>query len=128
MRRVRYDGAFIFKYSPRPGARSAEWPETVSEEEKTRRISTLIEEQKQRSLEINEAAVGSEVEVLVEGPARKNPRQWFGKTLQFKTAVFPNDGEKVGDTITMRVAEASPFTLFGAGVPAALRSVEDVTV
>jgi tRNA-2-methylthio-N6-dimethylallyladenosine synthase len=127
MRRIRYDGAFIFKYSPRPGARSAEWPETVSDEEKTGRITALIEEQKQTSLEINEAAMGGEVEVLVEGPAKKNPLQWFGKTLQFKTAVFPHNGEKIGDTITMRVAEVSPFTLFGEGVPAAVRSVEDVT-
>ncbi len=127
MRRVRYDGAFIFKYSPRPGARSAEWPETVSEEEKTRRISLLIEEQKRTSIEINEAAVGTEVEVLVEGPAKKT-LQWFGKTLQFKTAVFPHRGEKVGDTIRMRVAEVTAYTLFGEGVPAAVRSLEDVTV
>ncbi len=127
MRRARYDAAFIFKYSPRPGARSAEWPETVSEEEKSRRISTLIGEQKETSLQINESAIGGEVEVLVEGPAKKNPRQWFGKTLQFKTAVFPHNGESVGDTITMRVAEASPYTLFGGGVPASVRSFEDVT-
>ncbi|HEY6221842.1 MAG TPA: tRNA (N6-isopentenyl adenosine(37)-C2)-methylthiotransferase MiaB, partial [Candidatus Eisenbacteria bacterium] len=70
MRRIRYDAAFVFKYSPRPGARSAEWPETVDEDEKARRISVLIEEQKQTSLEINTASVGSEVEVLVEGPAK----------------------------------------------------------
>src|SRR5437773_6510017 len=128
MRRIRYDAAFVFKYSPRPGARSAEWPETVDEEEKARRISTLIDEQKETSLEINAAAVGSEVEVLVEGPARRDPVQWFGKTLQFKTAVFPHRDEKVGDTFRMRVAAVSPYTLFGDGVPAAARIVEDVTV
>ena len=127
MHRIRYDSAFIFKYSPRLGARSAEWSETVSGEEKTRRITLLVEEQKMTSLAINEAAVGSEVQVLVEGPAKKDP-QWFGKTLGFKTAVFPHREEQVGDTITMRVAEASPYTLFGEGVPAAVRSVEDVTV
>ncbi len=128
MRRARYDAAFVFKYSPRPGARSAEWPETVAEEEKTRRISILIEEQKWTSLEINEAGVGGEVEVLVEGPAKRDPERWFGKTLQFKTAVFPHGVEKVGDTIRMRVAEVSPYTLFGDGVPAAARTTEDVTV
>ena len=128
MRRIRYDGAFVFKYSPRPGARSAEWPETVDEEEKARRISILIEEQKQTSLEINAASVGSEVEVLVEGPAKRDPEQWFGKTLQFKTAVFPHRDERVGDTLRMRVAAVSPYTLFGDGVSAAVRIVEDVTV
>ena len=128
MRRIRYDAAFVFKYSPRPGARSAEWPETVDEEEKARRISTLIEEQKQTSLEINAAVVGSVVEVLIEGPAKRDPEQWFGKTLQFKTAVFPHRDENVGDTFRMRVAAVSPYTLFGDGVPAAARIVEDVTI
>jgi tRNA-2-methylthio-N6-dimethylallyladenosine synthase len=128
MRRTRYDAAFVFKYSPRPGARSAEWPETVDEEEKARRISILIKEQKQTSLEINAAGVGGEVEVLVEGPAKRDPEQWFGKTLQFKTAVFPRRDEKVGETFRMRIAAVSPYTLFGDGVPAAVRVVEDVTV
>ncbi|MGH7682274.1 MAG: MiaB/RimO family radical SAM methylthiotransferase, partial [Candidatus Eiseniibacteriota bacterium] len=128
MRGIRYDSAFVFKYSPRPGARSAEWPETVSEEEKTRRITLLIEEQKQTSLELYEAMVGAEVDVLAEGPARKSPRLWFGKTPHFKTVVFPHGVERVGDTIRVRIAEASPFTLFGEGVPAAVRSFEDATV
>src|SRR4029077_9291487 len=44
MDRIGYESAFIFKYSPRPGARSADWPETVSEEEKTRRITLLSHE------------------------------------------------------------------------------------
>jgi len=128
MRRIGFDGAFLFKYSPRPGARSAEWPETVDEPEKTRRITILVEEQKQRSLERNAAAVGSEVEVLVEGPAKRSVDQWFGKSAHFKTAVFPHRGERVGDLISMRVAAASPYTLFAEGVPARVRTVEDITV
>ncbi len=128
MRRIGYDGAFLFKYSPRPGARSAEWAETVSEEEKARRITILIEEQKRASLERNEAAIGAEVEVLVEGPAKRDPGQWFGKTEHFKTAVFPHRAERVGDLIRIRVVAASPYTLFGDGVPEAARTMEDVTV
>jgi tRNA-2-methylthio-N6-dimethylallyladenosine synthase len=128
MRRTRYDAAFVFKYSPRPGARSAEWPETVDEEEKKRRISILVEEQKQMSLEINAASVGGDVEVLVEGPAKRDPERWFGKTLQFKTAVFPPRGEKVGEIFRMRIAAVSPYTLFGDGVPATVDVAEDVTV
>jgi tRNA-2-methylthio-N6-dimethylallyladenosine synthase len=127
MERVGFDGAFLFKYSPRPGARSAEWPDSVDDAEKTRRITILIEEQKRRSLEWNAATVGREVEVLVEGPAKRAPDQWFGKTAHFKTAVFPHRRERVGDRITMRVAAASPYTLFGEGVPAGARVAEDVT-
>ena len=128
MRRIGYDSAFLFKYSARSGARSAEWPETVSDDEKARRITVLIEEQKEASLERNAAAVGSTVEVLVEGPAKRNPEQWFGKTEHFKTAVFPHRGERVGDLVRMRVAAASPYTLFGEDVPETVQSLEDVTV
>jgi len=127
MRRIRYDSAFLFKYSARPGAKAAEWPETVSEEEKTRRITVLIEEQKTVSYERNLEMVGREVEVLVEGPAKRDPNQWFGKTEHFKTAVFPHRDEGVGDMIRLRVAAASPYTLFGAGASDVVRSMEDIT-
>jgi tRNA-2-methylthio-N6-dimethylallyladenosine synthase len=127
MRRIRYDSAFLFKYSARPGAKAAEWPETVDDEEKTRRIQLLIGEQKTISYERNLEMVGRDVDVLVEGPAKRDPNQWFGKTEHFKTAVFPRRDENVGDTIRIRVAAASPYALFGEGVSDAVRSVEDVT-
>jgi tRNA-2-methylthio-N6-dimethylallyladenosine synthase len=127
LHRIRYDSAFVFKYSPRSGTRSALWTETVSEEEKTRRISLLIAEQKQTSLEINESQLGQEVEVLVEGPARRDPERWFGKTPQFKTAVFHHRDEKIGELMRMQVDAVSPYTLFGGGVPATIRTIQDVT-
>ena len=128
MRRIRYDGAFLFKYSPRPGARSAGWDDDVPDAEKTRRITVLIEEQKQTSLERNAESVGSEVEVLVEGPSKKRADHWFGKTKQFKTAVFRHGDERVGDRIRVRVAAASPYTLFGEGVSSAVRVSDDAAV
>ncbi|TMQ48172.1 MAG: tRNA (N6-isopentenyl adenosine(37)-C2)-methylthiotransferase MiaB [Candidatus Eisenbacteria bacterium] len=127
MDRIGYESAFIFKYSPRPGARSAEWPETVDEEEKTRRITLLIEEQKERSLLKNESDIGSIVEVLVEGPTKRNPSEWFGKSAQFKTTVFPHRGARVGEVVPVRVAAATPHALLGEGVRAAtFATVEDV--
>jgi tRNA A37 methylthiotransferase MiaB len=67
------------------------------------------------------------VDVLVEGPAKRDPIQWFGKTAHFKTAVFPHKDERVGDTVRLRVAAASPYTLFGEGVSDVVRRLEDVT-
>src|SRR5688572_1661416 len=128
MRRIRYDSAFLFQYSPRPGARSAAWEDDVPHPEKARRITVLIEDQKQVSLERNAEAVGSEVDVLVEGPSKKNSDHWFGKTEQFKTAVFHHGDERVGDRLRMRVAAASPYTLFGEGVSSAVRLTEDAPV
>ena len=128
MARIGYDSAFLFKYSPRAGARSAQWEDSVPDEEKTRRLAALIQQQKRVSHERNLADVGSTVEVLVEGPTRRHPGQWFGKTRQFKTAVFPRAAEQVGDLISMRVAAASPYALFGDRAALdSLGATEDVT-
>jgi tRNA-2-methylthio-N6-dimethylallyladenosine synthase len=127
MERIGYESAFVFKYSPRPGARSAGWPETVSEEEKTRRITFLIEAQKERSLLKNQLDIGSTVEVLVEGPTKRITAQWFGKSAHFKTTIFPHRGERVGDLVSIRVAAATPHAILGEGVRAAsFAAVEDV--
>ena len=129
MERLDYESAFIFKYSPRPGARSAEWPETVSEEEKTRRITLLIEEQKARSLRKNEIDVGRTVEVLVEGQTKRSQDEWFGKSAHFKTTVFPHRGERIGDLLRVSVAAATPHAILGEGVRAAsCAGTEDVLV
>jgi len=129
MDRIGYESAFIFKYSPRPGARSAEWPETVDEEEKTRRIMLLIEEQQERSLLKNETDVGTTVEVLVEGPTKRTPSEWFGKSAHFKMTVFPHRGERAGDLASVRVTAATPHALLGEGVRAAtFAAVEDILV
>jgi tRNA-2-methylthio-N6-dimethylallyladenosine synthase len=128
MERTGYDSAFLFKYSPRPGARSAAWEDTVPDAEKTRRLTVLIDQQKRVSHERNLAELGNTVEVLVEGPTRRHPGQWFGKTRQFKTAVFPHGAEEVGDLISMRVAAASPYALFGDRAALdTLGAAEDVT-
>ena len=99
----------------------------MDEEEKTRRITLLIEEQKERSLLKNESDIGSIVEVLVEGPTKRNPSEWFGKSAQFKTTVFPHRGARVGEVVPVRVAAATPHALLGEGVRAAtFATVEDV--
>jgi tRNA-2-methylthio-N6-dimethylallyladenosine synthase len=129
MERIGYESAFLFKYSPRPGARSADWAETVTDGEKTRRITLLIEEQKARSLRKNEAEVGTTVEVLVEGPTRRSESEWFGKSAHFKTTVFPHRGERVGDLVRVPVSAATPHALLGQGVrAAAFAATEDVAV
>jgi tRNA-2-methylthio-N6-dimethylallyladenosine synthase len=108
--RVRYDSAFLFKYSPREGTRAHGWPDDVPEIEKGRRLARLVELQERIAAEINRDLVGTEVEVLVEGPARRPPGWWMGKTPQLKTVVFPGPAT-VGDLTTVRVETATSHTL-----------------
>lgn len=122
LRETRFDSAFLFKYSARPDTRAFRWPETVTEEEKSRRLSALIELQHEISAQVNDRWIGREVEVLVESKARKNPAQLYGKSDEFKTVVFANDGTAPGTLRRVRIVGATPITLLGEAVdqPSAL--------
>jgi tRNA-2-methylthio-N6-dimethylallyladenosine synthase len=116
MRTVGYDSAFMFKYSARSGTKACKWPETVSDEEKGRRLQTIIALQEERSAAINRALIGSTTEVLVEGPARRHEGWMAGKTPQFKTAVFPANGYRVGELAQVRITDSTAHTLVGAAL------------
>jgi tRNA-2-methylthio-N6-dimethylallyladenosine synthase len=111
LRAVRFDHAFLFKYSRRDHTRAAKWEETVSEAEKARRLQAVIALQESIAAEINAGWIGREVEVLVEGPARR-PSGWLaGKTREFKTAVFPAGDAVIGALLRVRVRDATAHTL-----------------
>lgn len=118
MKKVRYDSAFLFKYSARPDTRAFRWEETVSEEEKGRRLTALIEMQHTISGAIHDALIGREVEVLVEGNARRDEGQLFGKSADFKTVVFADDGTPRGELRRVRIIGSTPVTLLGESVRA----------
>jgi tRNA-2-methylthio-N6-dimethylallyladenosine synthase len=118
MREIRYDSAFLFKYSARPDTRAWKWTETVSEEEKGRRLEALIAQQQAISGEIHDGMIGREVEVLVERPARRDARQLSGKSRHFKTVVFADDRSAPGTLRQVRITGATPVTLLGEAVGA----------
>jgi len=95
MRMVRYDSAFSFKYSVREHTRAHRLGDSLTEEEKGRRLAELITLQEAISLERNRQLIGATFPVLVEGPARRGDGRMAGKTPQFKTVTFPGE-----DTIT----------------------------
>jgi tRNA-2-methylthio-N6-dimethylallyladenosine synthase len=116
IREVRFDSAFLFKYSARPDTKAWRWEETVSEELKGERLARLIALQQSISGEINDRWLGRVAEVLVEGKARRNSEQLFGKSAQFKAVVFPDDGTPEGTLRRVRIVGATPITLFGEPV------------
>jgi tRNA-2-methylthio-N6-dimethylallyladenosine synthase len=114
MRRVRFDSAFMFKYSPREGtAAYKKFEDDVSDEEKISRLKEIIELQEGISREVYAARVGDVVSVLVEGPSRRDPGDFYGKTNDFKTCVFPVQDAKPGDIVSARVHSATAHTLIG---------------
>jgi tRNA-2-methylthio-N6-dimethylallyladenosine synthase len=115
MRTVRYDSAFSFKYSVREHTRAHRLGDSVSEEEKGRRLAELIAMQEAISLERNRKLIGETFSVLVEGPARRGEGRMAGKTPQFKTATFPGNGNiAVGAIVPIRIDAATGHSLSGA--------------
>ena len=113
MRAVRFDSAFMFKYSRRDHTKAGKWDETVAEDEKAVRLQAVIAQQERIGAEINADLVGRTVDVLVEGPARRRTGWLAGKTPHFKTTVFPDDGSAPGEVVRVRVASSTAHTLVG---------------
>ena len=114
MREVGYDSAFLFKYSERPGTYAAQHlPDTVSEEEKVRRLQGMIDLQNQLSEESNKRDIGKVFEVLIEGFSKRSREQLFGRTSQNKVVIFDKKNYHVGQFIKVRINRASSATLFG---------------
>jgi tRNA-2-methylthio-N6-dimethylallyladenosine synthase len=114
---VGYDSAYSFKYSLREHTSAYKLGDTVSEFEKGRRLSEVIALQERISLARNQALIGMEFPVLVEGPARRGNAMLSGKTPQFKTAIFPaRAGIVPGDTVAVRVDSANGHSLFCTAV------------
>jgi len=113
IRAVQFDGAYTFKYSPREGTKAWSMVDDVPEEEKGRRVQEMTELQHAISLEINRNLTRSIETVLVEGPSRKSPLFWMGRTDTNKTVVFPHAGETSGDYVRVTIERVNAATLFG---------------
>lgn len=112
MREARFDSAFMFKYSERPGTLAARtMPDNVPDEVKTERLNRMIALQNELSAASNLADVGKTFEVLVEGFSKRSREQLMGRTSQNKAAVFPRGDHKRGDFVRVRVVGASSATL-----------------
>lgn len=112
MKEVRYDSAFMFQYSERPGTKaSRHFPDDVPAEVKTRRLNEIIAQQNGISLDSNERCIGQCYEVLVECVSKRSSEELMGRTSQNKSCVFPAAGHKPGDTVTVRVLSCTSATL-----------------
>ena len=114
MRECAYDSAFMFKYSVRPGTYAdRHFEDTVSEEEKVRRLNELIALQNELSLENNRRCIGRTFEVLIEGTSKRSREQLFGRTEQNRVVVFDRGKHHPGEYVNVRITEASSATLKG---------------
>ncbi len=116
MTAARFDSAFTFIYSPRPGTAAAEMVEEFIDpgvaQDRYRRLAEL---QTGISLEVNQAAVGTTVVVLVDGPSKTDPAMLSGRTRTNKLVHFAGTNS-AGSFVEVRIDRASPHFFVGTPV------------
>ena len=112
MEEVGFDWAFMFAYSERPGTLAQRnYPDNVPADVKNRRLNEIIELQNRKSLERYRAQIGREVEVLVEGPSKRDPAQLCGRASNNMMCVFPALDRKCGTYVKVKVKDCTSATL-----------------
>jgi tRNA-2-methylthio-N6-dimethylallyladenosine synthase len=109
---IRFDNAFIFRYSPRKNTPAAEMSGQVPEEVKEARNQDLLGVVNAGMQEVLQSYVGREVEILCEGPSRYKPERLSGRTRTNKIVVFAGQPRHVGQIFPVRVVETSTSTLY----------------
>ncbi|HQB28652.1 MAG TPA: tRNA (N6-isopentenyl adenosine(37)-C2)-methylthiotransferase MiaB [Paludibacter sp.] len=114
MKQVKFDMAFMFKYSERPGTMAAKkLPDDVPEAIKIQRLNEIIALQNEITKQSNQNEIGKEYEVLVEGLSKRSHQELFGRTSQNKVVIFPREGRHIGEYIKVKIISASSATLKG---------------
>ncbi|MEE3466316.1 MAG: tRNA (N6-isopentenyl adenosine(37)-C2)-methylthiotransferase MiaB [Candidatus Cryptobacteroides sp.] len=112
MEEVGFDWAFMFAYSDRPGTlANRTMQDDVPAEVKNRRLNQIIDLQNRKSLERYRAMIGKTVEVLVEGPSKRDPAQLCGRASNNMMCVFPAEGRQAGTYTTVTVVDSTSATL-----------------
>ncbi len=117
-RRVRYDYAYMFKYSLREGTfASRHLPDDIPDDIKTARLNEIIALQGELALENNRSEIGRTYEVLVEGTSHRSKERLFGRNSQNKVLVFDKGDAVPGTYRQVRVTDCTAATLLGELLP-----------
>ena len=117
MKKVRYDHAFMFKYSERPGTYAQrKYDDDVPADVKQRRLEEIIHLQQQIAEEENRKEIGRTVTVLVEGTSKKSDAQLSGRADNGKTVVFDKEDYRPGQYVNVEVTDCTSGTLLGQAV------------
>ncbi|MEM6885859.1 MAG: tRNA (N6-isopentenyl adenosine(37)-C2)-methylthiotransferase MiaB [Verrucomicrobiota bacterium] len=110
---IKFDNAFIFRYSERKDTPAATMDEQLSDEVKMERnkdllsvIDNIVEKKSSRML-------GQTVQVLVEGPSKNNKKRLSGRTRQNKIVIFEGSERLIGQLIPVKIEESTGFTFYG---------------
>lgn len=114
MREIEFDAAFMFAYSAREGTEAYAFPESLSETQKGQRLQSIIDLQHPITKKLTEIWIGKDVDVLLEGPSERDPKNWVGKTPHFKKVIVPyTEDMRAGQIASVHISDCKGITLVG---------------
>lgn len=116
VRYCKYDNAFTFIFSARPGTPASRMKDSVDMETKRKRLAKLNKTWNDLALEKNKAYVGRTVTVLVDGPSKKDENVYSGYTDTQKLVNFKGENIQPGDFVEVKILDAKTFSLDGVAV------------
>ncbi len=117
MEYVKYDFGYMYAYSERPGTLAArKMEDDVPEATKLRRLTEIVNLQRQHSLFRSREYVGKVVEVLIEKPSKKSPNDLSGRNSQNVTVVFPKEHYRIGEFVNVEITSCTSGTLIGKAI------------
>ena len=113
MKKIEFDFAFMFKYSPRRGTKAAEYTDQIPEEIRLKRLADLIEMQSKITRKKYLEQIGKIKYVNVESVSKKSDEELAGKTDDFKITVFKGEKNLIGKIVKVKIVDAVGWTLRG---------------
>jgi len=110
---IKFDNAFVFRYSPRRDTPAAEMANQIDENTKERRNHDLLEVVNESARRSNEPLLGRTLEVLCEGPSKTNPARLMGRTRTNKIVLFEGSEDFVGALVDIEIERTTGFSLYG---------------
>jgi len=111
---AKYDLAYMFFYSERPGTLAARrYQDDVPEEVKKRRLAEVVELHRRQALESMQKDLGKTFKVLIEGTSKRSENDLFGRNDQNKVIVFPRGNYEKGQYVHVKVVDCTAATLIG---------------
>ena len=110
---IRFDQSFSFIYSARPGTPAEAMPDDVPLQVKKERLQILQDKIKSFALEYSQAMIGSSQKILVESHAKKNDKEYSGKTENNRWVNFQSGRNLIGQMVEVKITEAFPNSLRG---------------
>jgi tRNA-2-methylthio-N6-dimethylallyladenosine synthase len=111
---VKYELAYTYEYSERPGTLAARrYPDDIPAEVKNRRLNEIIALHRSHSELKNKEEIGKMHRLLVEGPSKKNPEEWCGRTDTNKMVIFPKAHVQKCQFVNVRITDATSGSLRG---------------